>query len=74
MKLQTFKAARSLRTFSKSSRGANMVEYMILVGLVAIAALVGFQTFGNGVRTKITEQSNTVNGITGTASSGAPTQ
>jgi pilus assembly protein Flp/PilA len=34
------------------TRGAGLVEYIILVGLIALAALAGFQYFGTQVNTK----------------------
>ena len=47
----------------QSARGANMVEYIILVGLVALIALVGFQAFGGGINKKVFEQGGVVRGI-----------
>jgi pilus assembly protein Flp/PilA len=47
------------------SRGANMVEYILLVGVVALIALAGFRTFGYSVRAKIDEQAGSVGGING---------
>jgi Flp pilus assembly pilin Flp len=34
------------------TRGAGLVEYIVLVGLVALAAIMGFQTFGGQVNDK----------------------
>jgi pilus assembly protein Flp/PilA len=42
-----------------------MVEYIILVGVVAIAALAGFKTFGSQVRAKIDQQADTVQTVQG---------
>ena len=47
----------------KDTRGANLVEYIILVGVVALIALAGFKIFGQKVNDKINEQSNKVQGI-----------
>jgi len=47
----------------RDTRGANMVEYIIVVGLVALIAIVGFTTFGGDVKTKIEEQSTKVKSI-----------
>ena len=47
----------------KDTRGANLVEYIILVGVVALIALAGFKIFGQKVNSKINDQSNTVGGI-----------
>lgn len=49
--------------FLQDTRGANLVEYIILVGVVALIALAGFKIFGQKVTDKIKDQSNTVNGI-----------
>ena len=49
--------------FVKDARGANMVEYIILVGVVAILAMAGFKTFGGSVSTEIQNQGTTVGGI-----------
>jgi Flp pilus assembly pilin Flp len=48
------------------TRGANIVEYIILVGVVALIAIAGFKIFGTSVEAKITEQGNgvgTINGV-----------
>lgn len=47
----------------RDTRGANMVEYIIIVGLVALIAIVGFTTFGDDVKGKIEEQSTKVKDI-----------
>jgi pilus assembly protein Flp/PilA len=49
--------------FLQDTRGANLVEYIILVGVVALIALAGFKIFGKNVNDKINQQSNTVQGI-----------
>lgn len=49
--------------FLKDTRGANLVEYIILVGVVALIALAGFKIFGDKVNKKITDQSGKVEGI-----------
>jgi Flp pilus assembly pilin Flp len=49
--------------FVKDTRGANMVEYIILVGVVAILAMAGFKVFGSKVQTEIQGQGTTVGGI-----------
>ena len=48
----------------RDQRGAGLVEYAMLAGLVAIAAIAAFTTFGGTVGTKITNQATTVSGIT----------
>ncbi len=51
------------KDFLKDTRGANLVEYIILVGVVALIALAGFKIFGQKVDAKIQEQSGKVGGI-----------
>jgi pilus assembly protein Flp/PilA len=48
-------------------RGANLVEYIILVGVIALIAIVGFKKFGGEVRAKVDEQAGSVKGINGAA-------
>jgi pilus assembly protein Flp/PilA len=52
-----------VRSFIKDTRGANMVEYIILVGVVAILAIAAFKAFGGKVSDKITKQGTTVGEI-----------
>jgi pilus assembly protein Flp/PilA len=56
---------RSLAALRRDDRGAQMVEYIILVGVIAIAALAGFKTFGSQVRAKVDQQADTVQVIQG---------
>ena len=49
------------------TRGGEMVEYMIVLGVVALLAIGAFTTFGGNVKSKITEQGGTVSGINGSA-------
>jgi pilus assembly protein Flp/PilA len=51
------------KAFLKDTRGANLVEYIILVGVVALIALAGFKIFGQKVNSKINDQASTVGGI-----------
>jgi pilus assembly protein Flp/PilA len=44
-----------------------MVEYILLVGVVALIAIAGFKLFGSKVRQKVDEQGNSVGGINGQA-------
>jgi pilus assembly protein Flp/PilA len=44
----------------KDTRGAGMVEYIILVGVIAILAMGAFKTFGSTVQSKIKGQNGTV--------------
>lgn len=54
-------------TFAKDTRGANMVEYIILVGVVALLAMAGFRAFGTSVSTEIQGQGTAVGGIQSTS-------
>jgi Flp pilus assembly pilin Flp len=58
-------AGPSLAALARDERGAQMVEYIILVGVIAIAALAGFKTFGSQVRAKVDQQADTVQVIQG---------
>jgi Flp pilus assembly pilin Flp len=42
-------------------RGAGMVEYGLLLGLIAIIAMVAVQAFGSGVSTKFSSINSAVN-------------
>jgi pilus assembly protein Flp/PilA len=59
--------ANQIRRFLGDTRGANLVEYIILVGVIALIAIAGFKVFGNKVQSKINEQSDSVGGINGAA-------
>ncbi|MGZ3420768.1 MAG: Flp family type IVb pilin [Polyangiales bacterium] len=48
-------------------KGANLVEYIILVGVIALIAIAGFKIFGSSVQKKVEEQAGSVGGINGTA-------
>ena len=54
------KNSSSVRNFLRATRGANMVEYIILVGVVALLAVVGFKAFGSSVSGTIDAQGKTV--------------
>ncbi len=55
------------RRFAGDTRGANLVEYIILVGVIALIAIAGFKIFGAKVRGKVDEQAGSVGGINGAA-------
>ncbi len=50
-------------TFVKDTRGANMVEYIILVGVVALLAFTGFKAFGGSLSKEVTNQGKGVETI-----------
>jgi pilus assembly protein Flp/PilA len=64
------KKSSSVRNFVRSTRGANMVEYIILVGIVALLAIGGFGVFGDAVKERIKTQGGTVSKVN--ADPGAP--
>lgn len=47
----------------RDTRGANLVEYVLLVGLMAIICLAAFKLFGDKIKEKITGYSTTVDTI-----------
>ncbi len=49
-----------LSTLVRDQRGANMVEYIILVGVVALLAIFAFQKFNGSVTKKVKEQAGQV--------------
>ncbi len=53
------------KSLLSDTRGANIVEYVILVGVVALIAVAGFRIFGNSVNDKIQQQSDSVGNING---------
>jgi len=58
---------RNRHNLLKDTRGANLVEYIILVGVVALIAIAGFKIFGSRVEAKVNEQAESVGGINGAA-------
>jgi pilus assembly protein Flp/PilA len=63
----TSRISRLAHRLAADRRGANLVEYIILVGVIALIAIAGFKTFGSQVRAKVDEQSGSVSGINGAA-------
>ena len=52
-----------LKALVRDQRGAGMTEYIILVGVIAMLAIVAFRFFGSSVSTKINQQAGTVQNI-----------
>jgi Flp pilus assembly pilin Flp len=52
-----------LQQFVRDTRGAGFVEYIILVGVVALFCIAGYQYFGGKVTDKIKAQGDLVTGI-----------
>ena len=51
------------RPFMRDQRGAGMMEYLVLVGFVGLAAMLGFRAFGNQVNRKVIEQADAISNI-----------
>ncbi len=56
-----------IRSFFKDTRGASMVEYVILVGVIAVLAMGAFKLFGGTIFNKITGQGASVDTQVNTA-------
>ena len=57
------KRTTSLSKLVRDEKGATLMEYLMLAGLVAIAAFAGFKLFGTNVQTAINGQAETVSTI-----------
>jgi len=57
--------ARFVRSLRKDTRGANLVEYILLVGLMAILCIVAFTAFGGALSDKVTQYTGAVTGLGG---------
>jgi Flp pilus assembly pilin Flp len=52
-----------LKRLISDTRGAGFVEYIILVGLVALFCIAAYTTFGEKVGGKVEDQASQVEGI-----------
>jgi pilus assembly protein Flp/PilA len=52
---------------ARTERGASMVEYALLVGLIAVVAVVAIFALGNGISGLFSSANNCVAGLNGTA-------
>jgi pilus assembly protein Flp/PilA len=48
---------------ARDQRGASFIEYVIVAGLVAIAAIGAFRLFGAAVNTQIGNETNAINNM-----------
>ena len=55
------------RRFFRDQRGAGLVEYIMLAGLVAIASIFAFRTFGEKVQGAVDKQGSEVEKLGSTA-------
>lgn len=53
----------ALQRLRRDTRGANLVEYIMLVGLIAVLTLAVFQKFGGLVKAKVKAQTQTLEKI-----------
>src|SRR5262245_66225289 len=53
----------SVARLRRDARGANLVEYIIVVGLIAIVAIGGFRLFGSSVNDKADRQAACVHSL-----------
>lgn len=54
---------RKMQELVRDTRGAGFVEYIILVGLVALFCIAAYTVFGQDVSAKVQEQAGRVQGI-----------
>jgi pilus assembly protein Flp/PilA len=48
---------------TRSERGASMVEYALLVGLIAVVAVVAVTFLGNGIQGLFNHAGNSINNV-----------
>jgi pilus assembly protein Flp/PilA len=56
-----------ISSFVRDQRGANLVEYIIVLGFVALLAIAAFSKFGTKLTGKVTEQTEALGKINGSA-------
>jgi len=54
-----------IKNLTRDQRGASLIEYVLLIGVVALLAIAGFKIFGTSVKGKITQQAQAVDGVNG---------
>ncbi len=64
------RARTALDTLRKDQRGAAFVEYVIVVGLIAIVCIVAFNQFGTAVQTKVNQQREAITTMGGGGTGG----
>ena len=52
---------------ARDERGASFIEYVIVAGLVAIAAIGAFNLFGTAIQTQIGNETTAINNMGGGA-------
>jgi len=56
-------AGASVATRTRSERGASMVEYALLVGLIAVVAVLAVTFLGNGISGLFSHAGNSINNV-----------
>jgi pilus assembly protein Flp/PilA len=56
-------ASASLTARTRSERGASMVEYALLVGLIAVVAVVAITLLGHGISGLFNQANNAVGNV-----------
>ncbi len=56
---------KSLRKLESDTRGASFMEYVVLVGLIAVVCIAAYQAFGSAISTKVGQFGTTVGTIPG---------
>ncbi len=56
-------AGESVALRARSERGASMVEYALLVGLIAVVAVVAVTFLGNGISGLFSHAGNSINNV-----------
>lgn len=54
-----------IQSLKQDTRGASFMEYVVLVGLIAIVCIAAYQAFGSAIGAKVQEFGTTVTGIPG---------
>lgn len=55
-----------MRAFLKNDRGATMVEYGVLIAVIALVAIVGATAFGTSLSNLFSNAATTIQGIPAT--------
>jgi Flp pilus assembly pilin Flp len=55
----------TLKSLKQDTRGASFMEYVVLVGLIAIVCIAAYQAFGSAIGAKVQQFGTTVTGIPG---------
>lgn len=64
--MKTSSSPRRLqRSLLKDTRGSNLTEYIMLLGLVAIVSVGAVRAFGQSVKDQINKAASEVRGISG---------